>query len=277
MGALLTNLRGGIKPPDLNAFVLGKQSAYFLKNGNAKLARTLAEETLLYFNKSSTADLNYRLGENGAELANYVLQQPNLQAVKIKCKWKGWSSPARAALFGLSIPAIFWVSVLGTNYKKTDYLDNKSSNSSEKYTSPTSYTAESSSLSNSPSVKLKSNRSTTSSSSTVNPEETFSFQNTNGTTYYISRADSLRLRPIYDSLQTRDRAIKEQEAGLSLQKTILELESSTRMTDLETELFNQKVQKWNSDKNAYNLEVESYNQEVDSYNSELERVGRRIN
>ena len=276
LGALLTNLRGGIKPPDLNAFVLGKQSVYFLKNGNAKLARTLAEESLLYFKKSFTADLNYRLGEIGAELANSVLQQPNLQPVKIKCKWKGWSSPARAALFGLSIPAIFWAAILGANYNKNDSNKN-STYSRDQYTSPTSYTAENSSLSNSPSVKLKSSRSTSSSSSAVNPEATVSFQNTNGTTYNVSRANSLRLQPIYNSLQARDRAIKAEAARLSLQNNNLDIERSSIMTEIGSALFNQKVGKWNSDRDAYNLEVESYNQAVDNYNSELERVGHRIN
>lgn len=260
LGALFTNLRGGIKPPDLNAFVLGRQSAYFLKNGHAKLARTLAEESLLYFKKSSTADLNYRLGEIGAELANSVLQQPNLQAVKIKCKWKGWSSPARAALFGFSIPAIFWAAILGANYKKTDYPSNSSSYSSSQYTPPTSYTS------------LSSSRSTA-----VDPEPTVSFRNTNGITYSVSHYDALRLQPIYDSLQIRDRTIKAKAASLDLQNTNLELERPRITTETESAIFNQKVAKWNSDNQSRNLEVKSYNQEVDSYNADLERVGRRIN
>lgn len=284
LGALLTNLRGGIKPPDLNAFVLGKQSAYFLKNGHAKLARTLAEESLLYFKKSSTADLNYRLGEIGAELANSVLQQPNLQAVKIKCKWKGWSSPARAALFGLSIPAIFWAAILGANDKKTDYSSNSSTYSSSQYTSPPSYTPQSPALSNS--VSAQPNRPAfptalqapiTFRAPTVDQMPTVSFKNTNGTTYSVSHADSLRLQPIHNSLQARDRAIKAEAARLSLQNTNLELERSSITTEIDSAIFNQKVAKWNSDNNAYNLEVGSYNKEVDNYNYDLERVGHRIN
>jgi hypothetical protein len=275
LGALFTNLRGGIKPPDLNAFVLGRQSAYFLKNGHAELARTLAEESLRYFKKSSPADLNYRLGEIGAELANSVLQQPNLQAVKIKCKWKGWSSPARAALFGFSIPAIFWAAILGANDKKTDYPSNGSTSSSSQYSSPSSYTARNSSLSNTSGVK--SGGSTSSRSPAVHPEPTVSFRNTNGITYSVSHYDALRLQPIYDSLQIRDRAIKAKAASLDLQNTNLEIDRSSITTESESAIFNRKVAKWNSDNHSRNLDVESYNEAVDSYNAELDRVGRKIN
>ena len=258
--AILINVCGGNRIPSINAFVLAKQAAYFMRHGETGIARSLAEDSLKYFKRSVPSDPNYSMGVNGADVARHILEIPDLKTTRIKSRWTGLSSPALSAIFGLSIPAIFWAAILGANDKKTDYQSNSSTDSRSQHTPPPSYTSRSSTR-----------------SPAVDPEPTVSFRNTNGITYSVSRYDALRLQPIYDSLQTRDHTLKAKSASLDLQNTNLELDRLSIRTDGESTIFNQKVDKWNSDNQSRNLEVESYNQAVDSYNSDLERVGRKIN
>jgi hypothetical protein len=47
MQALVTNLLGGIRPPNINARILGQQASYFKKSGNVTLAKAVTKDALL--------------------------------------------------------------------------------------------------------------------------------------------------------------------------------------------------------------------------------------
>ncbi|MCE3230477.1 MAG: dnaJ domain protein [Alphaproteobacteria bacterium] len=46
MQALITNLSGGIRPPNVNARILGQQASYFKKAGNVMLAKAVTQDAL---------------------------------------------------------------------------------------------------------------------------------------------------------------------------------------------------------------------------------------
>jgi hypothetical protein len=63
IAAVARNLAGGKHPPGLNAFLLGRQSLYLLRQGKNDVAHLLAKESIAHFKKCRTDDGDYSLGE----------------------------------------------------------------------------------------------------------------------------------------------------------------------------------------------------------------------
>jgi len=115
IAAVIRNISGGTKSPGVNAFLLGKQAAYFMQQGKADLGYALANESLEFFKKAGAGDSDYALGKSGAEIARYILNQSTSKRVRLRSRWAGWPVPARYALAGLAVPAVFWAAIFNSS------------------------------------------------------------------------------------------------------------------------------------------------------------------
>jgi hypothetical protein len=249
---IIINILGGNKNSCLNAFVLGKQAYYFHINGNLNIARVLAKDSLGHFKFVSETDVNYNLGKIGFDLAKKILQTDESKIIKIKSHWSGWPTPSRWALFGFSLPVIFWSAVLGSYTNKQD--QNISSNlSSNKYDQSSIY--ETSSAKN---------------------DRNVSFVGPNGQKYRVSDLDAKRLQIIYNSLVVDESAIQSKSEDLERRAKFMDVKRFNLQDNGVIDHFNKNVNQWNFEKEAYNKELNSFNIRVVEYNSELERVGTKI-
>jgi curved DNA-binding protein CbpA len=96
--ALLSNIRGGRKPPERNARLLMRQARAFRARGDAQLARACAEQALAF---AATAGLR-------REVDSLLLSMSAFQARSIKDRWArpGWAPLAQLAPIALAVGAL---------------------------------------------------------------------------------------------------------------------------------------------------------------------------
>ena len=242
LAGVIRNLCGGTRSAGLNSFVLARQGAYFLERGDKELAHALATESLEYFRRSKPADSDYELGKSGGEISRLILEKPISTRIRIRSRWSGWPIPARYALLGLVIPAIFW----GVALKSSEDSAGTNRRSNYKYSKPT--------------------------------EDYVDVPGRDGHTYRVSTGDYRRLKPIYDrlnlqqvSLESRSAELKTRNSQLESQRVVLDTTSQHAV-----DAFNQRVDVWNLQNKNIKSELFDFDQEINSYNAELERVGRKI-
>ncbi|MEY5018924.1 MAG: hypothetical protein RLZ22_12 [Verrucomicrobiota bacterium] len=135
IAAVARNLAGGKHPPGLNAFILGRQSLYLLRQGKNDVAHLLAKESIAHFKKCRTDDRDYSLGEIGASASQSVLGSTSVFTGKLRSSWVGWSRPGRSAFYGLAIPIAFWVFFLGNNLSSKEQSAKRQSTYTQSTTS----------------------------------------------------------------------------------------------------------------------------------------------
>lgn len=259
--SILRNLRGGVKSPGVNAYVLGRQAAYFYQQGRFDLARVLAKESLNFLKKSRTRDDDYDLGNSVSELAKTIQKQSGSSPKKLRSRWSGWSSPARSALAGFAISIAAWVFLFNISEGSSGPTQNPS---------PRAHPTD-----GNPTVRGVSNPARHSASS---EDEYIDVPGAHGHTYRVRMSDYRRLKPIYDSIESRQQAISYRVTRVNSEHE--ELERRRNSLDSYSEhavgAFNRDVDKWNLSNRQLRAESEALDREIDSYNSELERVGRRV-
>ncbi len=99
-----------------------------------------------------------------------------------------------------------------------------------------------------------------------------------GAKFWVSHADHLRLKPIYDELNRREIEINQRIAahhrgGEEVEAARLALD---RTSESRIDSFNAKVDRLNSQNDILQAALEDLNRDIRAYNEDLERVGRLI-
>jgi len=247
--AFFNNLTGGKKSPGLNAFLLARQAAYFMQQGNSNLANALAVESLDYFKAASFRYSDYSLGKSGAEVSQIILSRSTGGQIKLKSRWSGWSHPARFALAGFAVPAIFWMVVFKSSADSKEARQSYSggSNPTNSYSAPAS-------------------------------PQYYDVPGNDGHTYRVTAYEYQRLKSIDGQLEARQPDLKARMDDLKSRRALMESQRASLDSNnsYAVATFNQTVDAWNRDKNQLDADFAAFNQEIDANNAELRRVGQLI-
>jgi hypothetical protein len=242
---IFINLFGGTKNPAINAFVLGKQAAYFFSKGDPDIAIALAEDSISFFKKISMADPNYEMGKSGSEVAQAILRSCGQKKKRVKSRWSGWTKPSRASFLAFSLPVICWVMIIGSHGKET-----KSGRPSYNQAAPTNL---------------------------VSPSEDVLFLGRNGSTYRLSQYDAKKAIPILNSLENLEQELDKRNQKLQQRYELIDRQRGSLYSDYDIDRFNDSVDKWNSDNQALKAEFNSFNIQVERYYNDIERLGILVN
>jgi len=242
---IFINLFGGTKNPALNAFVLGKQAAYFFSKGDSDIAIALAEDSICFFKKISMTDPNYEMGKSGSEVAHAILHSSGKKKRMVKSRWSGWTKPSRASFLAFSLPVICGIMIFGSHDKETK--------------------------------TLRPSYNSTTPSNLVSPSKDVLFLGRNGSTYRLSQYAAKEAIPILNSLENLEQELDKRNHRLQQKYKLIESQRDSLYSDYDFDRFNDSVEKWNSDNQSLEAEFDSFNMRVERYYNDIERLGILVN
>ena len=121
ISALFINSIGGTRSPGINVFLLAKQAAYFMQQGNQELARLLSTQATNLFKAVNKSDKDFSLGEQGYKFAQAILAASQGRSVRLRSKWSGWAIPGRYAFLGFAISGSVWAAIFWPHNSHASY------------------------------------------------------------------------------------------------------------------------------------------------------------
>lgn len=242
---IIINLLGGTKNAAINAFVLGKQSAYFYHKGESNIAVKLAEDSINFFKKTSMSDPNFEIGKSGSQVSQNILQLSPKTNKRLKGCWTGWAKPNRLSMLAFSLPVIFIFIISGIQGKKS-----KHTGSPQKPIPPTSQFDPSS--------------------------QGVTFVGRNGNKFRLSQQDAQKVTPNLNHLETIQKNLYVRGQKLKEMEKLIKQQEVSLYTDKEIYNFKNLFDKWDAENKKLKTDFESFTMLLETYYKELERLGAKL-